>query len=333
MIYFIGLGLNPPLTIPCEGINLSKECAIKYLDIYTTHIDPKVVKELKNLLGVQPADRTILEDSNKIIEQAKKYGVCIYVYGDPFIATAHQALKIEALKRSIPVKSIYASSFINALFGETGLHVYKIGFIGTLLISDIFSAQYVYRNVKRSLELAKHSILIVYSNDNNLTLHEALKLLIETENNYKENVFGPNTRLIIAGDLGKEEQEIIVGRIKDLLDKNYNHRTFVIIVPAELHFTEEESLKLIAKGEVSGNSVKTLIRQRTEQIINKTNKAISGLTVTKEIVDLVENSELYLKDAAEYMAKGEEETALMQAAYAEGLIDALRLLGIKTINW
>lgn len=333
MIYFIGLGLNPPYTIPMEGIKLSDRCTIKYLDIYTTTIDSKLVDELKKRLGVQPADRSTLEDFNKIINAAKKQDVCIYVYGDPFIATTHHALKIEALKRGIAVKSIYGSSFLNALLGETGLHIYKIGFIGTLLVNDSSSAQYIYRNVKKSLEIGRHSILIIYSPNNDLTLKSALSLLISAENNYKEGVFEPDAELIVAGDLGKEEQEIVAGKIKDLEQREYNHRIFVIVVPTELHFTEEESLREIAAGYSSGNRVKTLLRQRTEQIINKTTKAISSFTVDKETADLVRNSELYLEDAGEFLARGEEETALMQAAYAEGLIDALRFLGKKNINW
>ncbi|MEM0123517.1 MAG: diphthine synthase [Conexivisphaerales archaeon] len=333
MIYFIGLGLNPPYTIPWEGIKLSDRCAIKYLDNYSTKIDSKLVGELKKQLGVQPASRSILEDFNKIINDAKNQDVCIYIYGDPFIATTHQALKIEAIKRAVAVKSIYASSFLNVLLGETGLHIYKIGFIGTLLGDEKSSTQYIYRNVKRSLEIGRHSILIVYSSDNDLTLKESLDLLISVESYYKEGVFGPNTRLIVAGDLGKEGQEIIAGKIKDLKQIEYNHKIFVIVVPSELHFTEEESLRSVATGDPSGNSVKTLLRQRTEQIIYKTTKAIDSLTVDNETGDLIRNSKLYLNDAGEFLAKKEEETALMQAAYAEGLIDALRFLGKKNINW
>ncbi|MCL4343839.1 MAG: diphthine synthase [Nitrososphaerota archaeon] len=333
MIYFIGLGLNPPYTIPWEGVKLSDKCAIKYLDNYTTKIDSKLVDELKKQLGAEPAGRSTLEDFNKIINLAKNQDICIYIYGDPFIATTHLALKIEAIKRAVAVKSIYASSFLNALLGETGLHIYKIGFIGTLLANDKPSALYIYRNVKRSLEIGRHSILLVYSGDNDLTLKEALGLLISAESNYKEGVFGPSAELIIAGDLGKEEEEIITGKIKDLGQIEYNHRIFVIVVPAELHFTEEESLHTVATGNPSGNTVKTLLRQRTEQIIYKTTKAIDSLTTDNEITDLIRNSELYLKDASEFLIKGEEETALMQAAYSEGLIDALRFLGKKNINW
>ncbi len=333
MIYFIGLGLNPPETIPVAGIKLSNEIDIKFLDIYTTKIDKGLIAVLEERLHVQPANRSVLEDFNKIINLAKVHDVGIYIYGDPFIATTHQALKIEALKRSIPVKTLYAASFLNALLGETGLHIYKIGFIGTLLADDASSAQYIYRNVKRSLEMGKHSILITYSDNSSSTLKESLDLLINVENNYKESVFSPNSGLIVAGDLGKEEEEIISGKIKDLRQKEFNHSTFVIVVPSQLHFTEEDSIRLVAKGEPASNSVKSLLRQRAEQIIYKTEKAISGLKVDNEIKDLVNNSLLYINDAKEFLNKGEEETALMQAAYAEGLIDALRFMGRQDISW
>jgi len=50
----------------------------------------------------------------------------------------------------------------------------------------------------------------------------------------------------------------------------------------------------------------------------------------REILEIVE---AYLKDSKYYLSKGDYFTALATIAYAEGLLDALRLLGLVKFEW
>lgn len=49
--------------------------------------------------------------------------------------------------------------------------------------------------------------------------------------------------------------------------------------------------------------------------------------------DVVEIARAYLKDSIYYLSRGDQFNALATIAYAEGLLDALRLLGIAQFNW
>ncbi len=49
--------------------------------------------------------------------------------------------------------------------------------------------------------------------------------------------------------------------------------------------------------------------------------------------EVVEIARAYLKDSIYYLSRGDQFTALATIAYAEGLLDALRLLGMAHFNW
>lgn len=62
------------------------------------------------------------------------------------------------------------------------------------------------------------------------------------------------------------------------------------------------------------------------------NLEASGITNgnVKELVELVK---AYLRDTKHYVKVGDYETALATISYAEGLLDALRVLGLSDVKW
>lgn len=60
---------------------------------------------------------------------------------------------------------------------------------------------------------------------------------------------------------------------------------------------------------------------------------LASRRLEKPYVKLVELAKLYVDDARYYLEKGDTFTALACIAYAEGLIDALRWLGIADFEW
>ena len=53
----------------------------------------------------------------------------------------------------------------------------------------------------------------------------------------------------------------------------------------------------------------------------------------EEVQSVVETAKRYLKDAKYYQKRNRLETSLASVAYCEGLLDALRLLGIAEFSW
>ncbi|NAY81814.1 MAG: DUF357 domain-containing protein [Thaumarchaeota archaeon] len=334
MLFIIGLGVDPKNTAPIFINYASSICEKSYFDNYTTFVKNSDLVWIEKKLNAVPVSREKLEDVEHFIEEAKNKNVCLYVYGDPYIATTHQALKVYAIENNIDVKTVYSSSFINVIFGETGLHIYKIGFVGSIIKDDINSRNYVYKQVGASLELKKHSIIIPSGYEGNVRylLHE----LKQAEINFKEEVFTDYRFILLVSRAGTEEEKILGGKLSELLESEIELKEpFTLIVPGTLHFTEEEVLKKVYKILPSQNIKPSTLEIRTQKIIEKCKIAIKNAeqdSIIKNYKDVFENAFLYIKDAEEAQHKGDLVTALMQAAYAEGLIDALRFLGEK-IRW
>lgn len=84
-----------------------------------------------------------------------------------------------------------------------------------------------------------------------------------------------------------------------------------------------------------------MLRQRVTKYVQNVESALREVQIiqtpmhldeekVKTVVDLVR---LYLKDTKFYEEKGKFETALASVAYCEGLLDALRLLGVVEFSW
>jgi diphthine synthase len=334
MLFIIGLGVDPKNTAPVFINYASSICEKSYFDNYTTFVKNSELEWIEKKLNAVPVSRETLEDIDRFVEEARNKNVCLYVYGDPYVATTHQALKVYATENNINVKTIYSSSFINVIFGETGLHIYKIGFVGSLIKGDINSRNYIYKQIGTSLELKKHSIIIPTGYEGNVRslLHE----LKQAENNFKEEVFTDDRFVVLVSRAGTEEEKILGGKLFELLQSEIElEEPFTLIVPGALHFTEEEVLKKIHNILPSQNLKPSALEIRTQKIVEKCRIAIENAkqdSIIKKYKDVFENAVLYIKDAEEAQRKGDQVTALMQAAYAEGLIDALRFLGEK-IRW
>lgn len=62
-------------------------------------------------------------------------------------------------------------------------------------------------------------------------------------------------------------------------------------------------------------------------------EAKTKATQSKEVNEIIRLAELYLEDAKYYLSLGDNITSASCVAYAEGLIDALRMLGLTQFNW
>ena len=78
------------------------------------------------------------------------------------------------------------------------------------------------------------------------------------------------------------------------------------------------------------------VKERVQAYITNVEKALNEIK-EKDIDDkyktLVELAETYLSDAKYYYEKGDYITSLACIAYAEGLIDSLRFIGVLDIKW
>lgn len=74
--------------------------------------------------------------------------------------------------------------------------------------------------------------------------------------------------------------------------------------------------------------------ERAEIYVRNLENAIETLKLhDSRANDVVELAKAYLRDAKFYLSRGDTTTSIAAASYAEGLLDALRLLGLVDFEW
>ena len=74
--------------------------------------------------------------------------------------------------------------------------------------------------------------------------------------------------------------------------------------------------------------------ESAEKVLKELQKTKEPINVSEEdIGKILRWASDYLEDAKYYKAKGKFETSLTSVAYCEGLLDALRLLGVVKFEW
>jgi len=337
MLCFAGLGISGPDSISLE---VKKELAtsdIIYLEQFTSPISKSSLMKLKKMSKGKfiLAKRWLVEDGNEILENSKKKKVILLAYGDPYIATTHIELRIRAIEKKIKTKTIHAASSLTSMIGECGLHFYKVGRIATIM-SEMKSLTTPYYVIYRNIVDGNHTVLLLeYNQDLNffLTPNEALNRLLETENEQRRNVIKKETFVIVASRVGFKDQQIVCGKIQNMIKQDFGKPPHSMIIPGSLHFTESDALKAIAKcldfPEDNSLNTKKISKQMIEKYVPMIRNAIKEIRPhykeSREFDEVFENAELYIRDAEKFLEDGKDEVAILSIGYADGLVDALRM--------
>ena len=104
------------------------------------------------------------------------------VPGDPFIATTHVTLRIDAEKQGIKTRIIHGISIMSAIISLSGLHNYKFGKTVTVPFPENFS-ETPYNVIAQNKKLGLHTLCLLdlKANENQfLSINQALKMLLES---------------------------------------------------------------------------------------------------------------------------------------------------------
>jgi len=72
----------------------------------------------------------------------------------------------------------------------------------------------------------------------------------------------------------------------------------------------------------------------TERVFGEIKRVSSSMYLNEgKVESVIETAKRYLEDAKYYQGKSKLETSLVSVAYCEGLLDALRLLGVLEFSW
>lgn len=337
MLWFIGIGISGFDSISIETRKILSEADIVYLEQFTSPISKTDISKIKKIVkgDFRLAKRWMVEDGNEILKNSKKKKVVLLAYGDPFIATTHIELRTRAHEEKIKTKSIHSASSITSLIGESGLQIYKVGRIATIMSEDKSLSTPYYVIYKNIIEGNHTLLLLEYNQEQDFFLkpQDALLRLIEVEKGQKRNTINKDTFVIIASRIGFKDQKIIAGKIASVVNMDFGKPPHSIIIPGRFHFTESDALKLVGKclDEPISNTdnVKKISKQMLEKYVPMVREAIkeigSHYKDDKNFCLVLQNAELYIKDAEKFLEDGMDEVAILSIGYADGLIDALRI--------
>jgi len=83
------------------------------------------------------------------------------------------------------------------------------------------------------------------------------------------------------------------------------------------------------------------LRELVSKYIQNSEKVFAEIKMAQDVVvideekikGIIENAKHYLNDAKYYQERNKLDTSLASVAYCEGLLDALRLLGVVEFTW
>ncbi|MCJ7573548.1 diphthine synthase [Candidatus Bathyarchaeota archaeon] len=336
----ISIGLTDEKDLSIRAVEEARGCDRLYAELYTMKLETTIAGlEEAIRKPVTPLLRGDLEEkADAILEEAKRDNVGVLVGGDCLSATTHISLIIDAKKRGIETRVIHGSSIFTAI-AETGLSLYKFGRTVTMPLPEKGPTDTVLKTIDENLEHGLHTLILLdldVETSRFVTVDDALSGLIEAG-------LDPSTLVVGAARLSSRSQRIAAGRAVEVKKLEFGEPPHSIVVPGSLHFLEEEALKTLAacpqealKGRIVKGELDRLIEKYAKgcrRVLDELKLAELPATINEvKVEELREHAKRYLSDA-EYYAADTKPTALTGVAYAEGILDALRLLGLAEFEW
>ncbi|HWP78768.1 MAG TPA: diphthine synthase [Candidatus Nitrosotenuis sp.] len=332
----MGLGIGGVDSLSDKTRKIIGSSDIVYLEQFTSPMSEEETNKIKNLVDgeFKIAPRWLVEDGKEILQNAKTKNVALLSFGDPYIATTHIELRTRAISEKIQTATIHASSAVTSLIGECGLHYYKVG--KTVTIMSGIPSTSAYYTIYDNLRVGNHTVILLeYNQDKNFFLEpkDALQSLLDAEKEQTRKVISESTYAIIASRIGTGNQKITAGNIGSLFRVDFGAPPHSIVIPGTLHFTESDALKALADclDEPADNSskIERVAAQMMKKYIPMVRQALEQIAPyykdAPEFASVLENAELYVKDAEQFFEQGKDELAILSIGYADGLVDALRI--------
>ena len=336
----ISVGLADERDMSLRALDNARSCDILYAELYTMKL-ATTLAALTELVGkpVTLLPRGDLEErSALIIDDAKNRRVGVLIGGDCLSATTHVSLLLEAIENGVETRIIHGSSIFSAV-AETGLSLYKFGRTVTMPFPEKGPSDTVLRGIQGNLSEGLHT-LVLLDLDNEasryLTTPQAIQGLINAG-------FNPDALIVGVARLGQSDAMIRAGRAADIASFDFGAAPHSLVVPGQLHFLEEDALKTLSHCPpevLRKRDMKPELDRLIDKYIAGCRRVRETMTTTPpttpptqtQIQDLLDHVDRYLADAEYYRAE-KKPTALTSVAYAVGILDALKLLGITDFQW
>jgi len=249
MLYLIGIGICDENDMSLRALAALKSCSIIFAESYTSILTEGTLSRIEKLCNkkIRLLARADVENEKEILDAcAGDSDACLLVAGDPLIATTHISLLLAAQKKNIPAKVIHSSSILSAAIGESGLQAYRFGKIVTIpKWKENFKPSSPYDTIEDNLSRNLHTLLLLDLDEKGTHLEpkDALRELLAMEEEKKKGIISHATNFVLLSRVGWPTQRRIYSSLAALLDGHTDDLPAVLILPAKLHFMEEEFLQ------------------------------------------------------------------------------------------
>ncbi len=251
-LVFVGLGLHDEKGISLQGIEETKTADQAFMELYTSILPCFSTQRFEAIVNKQVhvvSRRDLEEENGAVILNAAEKGKAVFLIpGDPFIATTHVALRIEAEKRGVKTRIVHGASVMSAIIGVSGLHNYKFGKTVTIPFPEN-SSETPYNVIAQNKNLGLHTLCLLDIKADKkrfLSINEALTLLLEIEQKRNEGVITRDTVAVGVARAGSNAPTLKADFMKDLVKCDFGGPPQSLIFPGDLHFMEAEALVAFA---------------------------------------------------------------------------------------
>lgn len=252
MLTFIGLGLYDEKDVSVKGLDAIRDADVIYAEFYTSRLMGSSLEKMEQLYGkkVIVLSREDVEQHPKenILKDARDKKVVFLTGGDAMVATTHVDLRLRSRQLGIETCIIHGASIQSAVCGVTGLQNYRFGKAATIAFPYKNTvSETPYDTVKMNKANNLHTLLFldIDREKGYMTVNEGIRLLREVERRRKEGVVAGALCVGIAR-AGSPCPCVRAGNVEALESFDFGGPLHIMVIPAELHFLEEEALQALA---------------------------------------------------------------------------------------
>jgi diphthine synthase len=247
----VGLGLTE------QDITRAARAAIDEADevvaeFYTSRLIGLEPKEVAQTLGRAVrflSRKEVEEESEAILEAARQGNVCFLTGGDAMTATTHNDLRFRARKEGIDTRIVHGVSIQTAAAGEVGLHSYKFGRTTTLVMrQDDYLPTSPFEVILSNKRNGLHSLVLLdldMESQRFMLVPDAARQILDVAAAWEgdQDVIGPDTLAVGCARIGAPDHAIQAAALQELAEADLGGPLHCLIVPGQMHFTEEEAVE------------------------------------------------------------------------------------------
>ena len=220
MLNLVGMGLRGVLSLTLQEDEVLRKSDKIYFESYTSIAPENTINDLETKYSkpVKPLERGDVENPAQLIRESLEETVSLIVVGDPLSATTHNELRFEAVKSGVVVKCYENASIITAAFGYTGLFTYRMSPPVSLPFPhERFFPRSVYDKISKNIKNKRHTLILLdLTPGKGMKISEAVKYLLEMENNFGSGLLTEDRELIAISDLGHQDEKIVTGTFREM---------------------------------------------------------------------------------------------------------------------